>query len=68
MSFSEFEDLRIKHLVAVNLAKNKVEDCRSANLIDLTPDTPIYRIFPIDRLLSTLNNKKLCFGKTKTMG
>ncbi len=65
MSFSEFEGLRIKHLAAVQLAENKVEDCRSANLIDLTPDTPIYRIFPIDRLLSTLNNKKLCLVRPK---
>lgn len=34
-----------------------------ANLIDLAFDTPIYRIFRIDRLISTLKGKKLCLVK-----
>lgn len=36
-----------------------------ANLIDLAFDTPIYRIFRIDRLISTLKEKKLCLVKPK---
>lgn len=36
-----------------------------ANLIDLAFDTPIYRIFRIDRLISTLKENKLCLVKPK---
>ena len=34
-----------------------------ANLIDLDFDTPVYRIFSLNRFLSTLKNKQLCLVK-----
>lgn len=36
-----------------------------ANLIDLDFDTPVYRIFRLDRFLSTLKDKQLCLVKPK---
>lgn len=36
-----------------------------ANLIDLGFDTPVYRIFCLDRFLSTLKEKKLCLVKPR---
>lgn len=40
-------------------------DYMDAHIIDLTFDTPIYRIFKIDRLISTLKEKKLCLVKPR---
>lgn len=37
----------------------------NANIVDLTPDTPIYRIFKIERLLSALKERKLCLVRPK---
>ncbi|MBQ9547318.1 MAG: hypothetical protein IJU90_08555 [Bacteroidales bacterium] len=50
--------------VKINNEKQK-EDYMNANLLDLTFDTPIYRIFKIERLISTLKEKELCLVKPK---
>ena len=49
----------------MEISKDNKKLYMDANLIDLTFDIPIYRIFKIDRLISTLEEKKLCLVKPR---
>lgn len=49
----------------VKISIDNKEAYMDANLIDLAFDTPIYRIFKIDRLISTLKEQKLCLVKPR---
>ncbi len=66
---------RESHISAINnickwggdmkISIDNKEAYMDANLIDLAFDTPIYRIFKIDRLISTLKEQKLCLVKPR---
>ncbi len=50
------------------LSKIEFEECIRANTCNIDIDEPIYRIFPYNRIMQAINEKKLCFVRPRIWG
>lgn len=63
---NEINQIYFKNGGSVKITNQQQKDAYiNANTIDLDPNTPIFRIFKIENLISTLKDKKLCLVKPR---